>query len=67
VGQLEGLTFERLTEIRHALDDRLLARSRSLWVPVDPRTGRPRRVSAHLRALFSAAMGGGARPSAEGA
>ena len=53
VGQLEGLTFERLTEIRHASDEKLLARSRSLWIPVDPRTGRPRRVSAHLRTLFS--------------
>lgn len=55
VGQLEGLTFERLTEIRHAGDDRLLARSRTLWVPVNPRTGRPRRVSEELRTLFSSA------------
>lgn len=53
VGQLEGLTFERLTEIRHAGDGRLLARSRTLWVPVHPRTGRPRRVREEIRALFS--------------
>ena len=54
VGHLEGLTFERLTEIRRASDGRLLATSRTLWCPVDARSGRPRRVSAELRALFSA-------------
>jgi acyl-CoA thioester hydrolase len=53
VGHLEGLTFERLTEIRRAGDGRLLAGSRTLWCPVDPRTGRPRRVSEALRAAFS--------------
>lgn len=54
VGHLEGLTFERWTEITRVADGRLLARSRTLWCPVDPRTGRPRRVSAEVRALFSA-------------
>ena len=53
VGHAEGLTFERWTEVRRLRDDRLLARSRTLWCPVDPRTGRPRRVSAAVRALFS--------------
>jgi acyl-CoA thioester hydrolase len=53
VGHAEGLTFERFTEIRRVADDRLLARSRTLWCPVDPRTGRPRRVSAEIRARFS--------------
>jgi acyl-CoA thioester hydrolase len=53
VGHLEGLTFERITEMRRVADDRVLARSRTLWCPVDPRTGRPRRVSAELRALFA--------------
>lgn len=57
VGHLEGLTFERWTEIRGA-DDQLLARSRTLWCPVHPRTGRPRRVSAELRALFSVSADG---------
>ena len=54
VGTLEGLTFERLTEIRRARDNKLLASSRTLWCPVDPRTGRPRRVTDELRTLFSA-------------
>ena len=53
VGHLEGLTFERVTEVRRAADGRVLARSRTLWCPVDPRTGRPRRVSDALRTAFS--------------
>jgi acyl-CoA thioester hydrolase len=53
VGHLEGLTFERLTDVRRASDGRLLAESRTLWCPIHPRTGRPRRVSDELRALFS--------------
>jgi acyl-CoA thioester hydrolase len=57
VGHAEGLTFERFTEIRRSGDERLLARSRTLWCPVDARTGRPRRVGAEIRALFSTAAG----------
>jgi acyl-CoA thioester hydrolase len=53
VGHLKGLTFERITTVRHAETARVLVASRTLWCPVDPRTGRPRRVSAELRALFS--------------
>ena len=55
VGHAEGLRFERFTEIRRAGDDRLLARSRTLWVPVDPRTGRPTRIGPEVRALVSTA------------
>ena len=54
VGHGEGLRFERFTEIRRVRDDRLLARSRTLWVPVDPRTGRPTRIAPEVRALVSA-------------
>ena len=53
VGQAEGLTFERLTEIRRA-DGQVIARARTLWVPIDRGTGRPRRVSDEVRGLFSA-------------
>ena len=53
VGHAEGLRFERFTEIRRLADGRLLARSRTLWVPVDPRTGRPTRVGPEVRALVS--------------
>lgn len=53
IGGAEGLTFERFAEVRHA-DGRVAAKSRTLWVPIDPKTGRPKRVSAELRGLFSA-------------
>jgi acyl-CoA thioester hydrolase len=53
VGAADGLTFERFTEVRRVRDDRVLARGRTLWCPVDRRTGRPRRPSRELRALFS--------------
>ena len=53
VGIAEGLSFERFTEIRRRSDDALLARARTLWCPVDARTGKPRRVSAEIRARCS--------------
>lgn len=53
VGHLEGIVFERNTELRRVSDDRVLARSRTTWCPINPATGRPRRVSAELRAQFS--------------
>lgn len=53
VGSAERLAFERFTEMRRTGDDRLLARARTLWCPVDPQSGRPRRVSSEVRALFS--------------
>lgn len=53
VGAAEGLTFERFTEVRHATDGRVLARARTLWCPLDARTGRPQRVNEALRAVFS--------------
>ena len=36
-----------------AADLRLLARARTIWVPLDPRTGRPCEVSAQVREKFS--------------
>ena len=54
VGHAEGLRFERFTEIHRIGDRRLLVRSRTIWVPVDPRTGRPMRVGREVRALVSA-------------
>ena len=58
VGHLQGLTFERTSDVRRARDGRVMAESRTLWCPVDPRSGRPRRVSAELRALFSVTADG---------
>jgi acyl-CoA thioester hydrolase len=53
IGGAVGLRFERFTEVRRAADARVLARARTLWCPVDMVTGRPQRVSAELRAIFS--------------
>jgi acyl-CoA thioester hydrolase len=54
VGVAEGLRFDRFTEILRAPDRKVLAQARTVWVPIDPKTNRPRRVSAELRTLFSA-------------
>lgn len=53
VGHLEGLTFERLTTVHRTGDGKLVASSRTLWAPINPATGRPRRVNDELRRLFS--------------
>jgi len=53
VGVAEGLSFERFTEIRRRTDECVLARARTLWCPVDARTGKPQRVSAEIRAQCS--------------
>ena len=54
VGQASRLKFERFTEIHRKIDNRLLAQGRTLWVPIDVRTGKPTRFATELRAQFSA-------------
>jgi acyl-CoA thioester hydrolase len=44
VGATTPITCERFVEIRRTRDDKLLAASRSLWVPVDRATGKLRRI-----------------------
>jgi acyl-CoA thioester hydrolase len=53
VGVATANTFERHTEILRADDQRLLARARTLWCPVDIRSGRPTRVGDDVRERFS--------------
>ena len=53
VGEASRLKFERFTEIRRKEDNQLLAQARTLWVPIDSKTGKPTRVSADVRARFS--------------
>jgi acyl-CoA thioester hydrolase len=65
VGAAEGLSFERHTEIvrtagqnAHSQNqdrnkDKLLARARTLWCPVDAETLRPVEPGAEVRARFS--------------
>ncbi|MGE3820283.1 MAG: acyl-CoA thioesterase [Isosphaeraceae bacterium] len=52
VGAAAGATFERFIEIHRPADATLLAKVRSVWVPLDARTLRPRRVTDDLRAAF---------------
>lgn len=65
VGTATGLSFERHTEILRAVDARILARGRTLWCPMDARTGRPVRVSPEIRKRFSVGERQQAPPSAE--
>jgi acyl-CoA thioester hydrolase len=53
VGKATRLTFERFTEIRRQNETKLLAKGRTLWCPIDPRTARPIRVSDEVRKQFS--------------
>ncbi len=53
VGTIERLSFERHTEIIREADRKLLARARTLWCPINPETGRPKRVRPELRELFA--------------
>ena len=52
VGENTAATYERHVELLRAADGRLLARARSLWCPVDPQTGRPRRMDPVLNERF---------------
>jgi len=56
VGAATRMRFERHTELLRAADRRLLAKARTLWCPIDARTGKPADVSAEVRAHFSAAL-----------
>ena len=59
VGEATRVTFERFTEIRKLTSglgsstSGLLANARTLWVPINPETGKPTRVSSEVRARFS--------------
>jgi acyl-CoA thioester hydrolase len=53
VGKASRLKFERFTEVRRKINNQVLAQARTLWVPIDVRTGKPTRVSADVRARFS--------------
>lgn len=52
VGENTAATYERHVELLRAADGRVLARARSLWCPVDPKTGRPRRMDPALNERF---------------
>jgi len=47
------VTFERFVEVFRQNDRKLLAAARTLWVPINPETGKPTRVPPEVRARFS--------------
>ncbi len=53
VGTADAVRFERHTEIVRAVDQKVLARGRTLWCPIKRETGRLTRVSDDLRRVFS--------------
>ena len=53
VGTADANRFERHTEILRATDEKVLARARTLWVPISRATGRLPRVGDDVRARFS--------------
>ena len=53
VGGATRLSFDRHTEILRAGDRRLLARARTVWVPISPGTLRPLHVGDDVRKAFS--------------
>lgn len=53
VGPVFGRALERNTELLRARDRALLARARTLWHPMDVRTGRPATVPGAVLAAFS--------------
>lgn len=57
VGEMNGAKFERFVEIWRMQDGELLAQARSVWVALDARTHRPRRVEPTLRLQFQEGRG----------
>jgi acyl-CoA thioester hydrolase len=58
VGLADAHRFERLTEVLRAGDRRVLARARTLWAPINRKTGRLTRVSDSIRERFSRGRAG---------
>ena len=54
IGTVDSRRFERLTEIVRITDNRVLAKSRTLWCLVRRDTGRLTRITPELRACFPA-------------
>lgn len=53
VGKATRVTFERFVEILRQPDRKLMASARTLWVPINPETGKPIRVPPEVRERFS--------------
>ena len=53
VGSAEAVRFERFVEILRASDRKVLAASRTIWVPIARASGRVTRVDDGVRRVFS--------------
>jgi acyl-CoA thioester hydrolase len=53
IGNANHRSFERYTEFRRKSDRKLLAKAKTLWVPVDPKNKKPVKVSADVYEMFS--------------
>jgi acyl-CoA thioester hydrolase len=53
VGEADGLRFDRHTQVLRAVPRVLLAQARTVWCPIDVRTGRPKRLPPAVRQLVS--------------
>lgn len=53
IGSASRLAFDRHTEMLRSSDMRLLALARTVWCPIDRKTGKPTDVSEQIRLLFS--------------
>lgn len=53
VGQADGLRFDRHTQVLRAGPRLILAQARTVWCPIDSRTGRPKRLPPEVRQLVS--------------
>jgi acyl-CoA thioester hydrolase len=53
VGEATGSRFERFTEFVRGAEPEVLAHARSVWCPLNARTGRPRRIDPALHDYFS--------------
>jgi acyl-CoA thioester hydrolase len=63
VGKATTATSERVVEIWRLKDNQLLARIRSIWVPLNAETHRPQRVDESLRSYFEDESSPHAEPS----
>jgi acyl-CoA thioester hydrolase len=52
VDQITAATTERFCEILRGTDGQLLAKARTVWCAIDPRTGRPKRIDSRIRSYF---------------
>ncbi len=53
VGRANRRLFERYTQIVREEDEKVLAECKTVWCPIDPKTGRPTVVSEDVRKRFS--------------